>query len=231
MEANQIGFNAVKRKYASHIIYITGVHKNVRFTELQPHLNLSDPTISERLDDLEEAGFLKRTSYDEMPPRVEYALTHRGDELFDHLSVLFDWAADRDATLVGTGISEDAQNNIEGECLLCGDISGSDVDDRDKLPWFQTLDGLVDRIVRKNVMQIVVEVAANEPCRYSVLKDATGMDSDKLFSNRLRELRDAGLVERRANDENSSKTEYSLSSSGDDLAQCLIPLLDWADRG
>jgi DNA-binding HxlR family transcriptional regulator len=63
--------------------------ESFRFNELQDALDLSPNTLSRRLDELEEAGLLTRTTYDEIPPRVEYATTERLDALgptFDELS-------------------------------------------------------------------------------------------------------------------------------------------------
>lgn len=60
-----------------------------RFTTLERSLTgISPKTLSVRLKSLEEAGILTRTSYPEVPPRVEYALTAMGQELIpliDHM--------------------------------------------------------------------------------------------------------------------------------------------------
>lgn len=47
----------------------------IRFNQLQDELDLSPNTLSRRLEELVEAGFLVRNSYDEIPPRVEYEPT------------------------------------------------------------------------------------------------------------------------------------------------------------
>lgn len=49
--------------------------------------------VSRRLDEL-EAGLLVREQYDEIPPRVEYSLTRRGEELAHRLHPLLKWAAE-----------------------------------------------------------------------------------------------------------------------------------------
>jgi len=46
-----------------------------RFGELEDELDISPNTLSRRLNELVEAGFLTRTQYDEIPPRVEYETT------------------------------------------------------------------------------------------------------------------------------------------------------------
>jgi DNA-binding HxlR family transcriptional regulator len=50
-----------------------------RFGELERSLEgISPRTLSLRLRALEEEGILARTTYPEVPPRVEYALTEKG---------------------------------------------------------------------------------------------------------------------------------------------------------
>ncbi len=53
----------------------------IRFNELQDELGLSPNTLSRRLEELEEEGLLIRTSYDEIPPRVEYEPTQKLEAL------------------------------------------------------------------------------------------------------------------------------------------------------
>jgi len=53
-----------------------------RFTELEHSCRgISPRTLSERLRALENDGIVVRRSYTESPPRVEYELTQKGDDL------------------------------------------------------------------------------------------------------------------------------------------------------
>ncbi len=53
-----------------------------RFSELERSLQgISPRTLSLRLRALEEVGIVERHTYAEVPPRVEYALTDKGDAL------------------------------------------------------------------------------------------------------------------------------------------------------
>ena len=53
-----------------------------RFTELEHYCRgISPRTLSERLRALENEGIVVRRSYTESPPRVEYELTQKGDDL------------------------------------------------------------------------------------------------------------------------------------------------------
>jgi DNA-binding HxlR family transcriptional regulator len=53
-----------------------------RFCELERSLNgISPRTLSLRLRALEEEGIVERQTFAEVPPRVEYALTEKGEAL------------------------------------------------------------------------------------------------------------------------------------------------------
>ncbi|MGE0065997.1 MAG: winged helix-turn-helix transcriptional regulator [Solirubrobacterales bacterium] len=55
---------------------------NSRFCELERSLEgISPRTLSLRLRALEEEGIVERHTYPEVPPRVEYALTRKGEAL------------------------------------------------------------------------------------------------------------------------------------------------------
>src|ERR1700737_997404 len=54
----------------------------MRFNALRVMLgHISSKTLSQRLKLLEELGFVQREAFLEIPPRVEYRLTERGQEL------------------------------------------------------------------------------------------------------------------------------------------------------
>ena len=56
--------------------------ENKRFCELERSLEgISPRTLSLRLRCLEEHGIVERHTYPEVPPRVEYALTDKGEAL------------------------------------------------------------------------------------------------------------------------------------------------------
>ncbi|SFR55766.1 MULTISPECIES: winged helix-turn-helix transcriptional regulator [Halorubrum] len=86
--------STLSQKYAIQLVSIIGAHDSLRFAEIEAHLpTASTSTISKRLDEFEEAGLVSRTQYNEIPPRVEYALTKDGDELRARLEPLLEWAA------------------------------------------------------------------------------------------------------------------------------------------
>src|ERR1700753_3117520 len=53
-----------------------------RFCELEKSVgNINPRTLSQRLDDLEAHGIITKQSFAEMPPRTEYSLTKKGEDL------------------------------------------------------------------------------------------------------------------------------------------------------
>ena len=52
---------------------------------------ISSKTLAYRLHELEKGGILERHSYNEIPPRVEYNLTRKGQELVQSLIDLLQW--------------------------------------------------------------------------------------------------------------------------------------------
>jgi DNA-binding HxlR family transcriptional regulator len=71
---------------------------NNRFKLIKDDLKyISDTILSDRLKLLEKYGLINRTDFDEIPPKVEYSLTEKGDEL----SQLLDLMCQFSETVVG----------------------------------------------------------------------------------------------------------------------------------
>lgn len=67
--------------------------KTVRFKELQREIpDISQKMLTVTLRTLEDDGYVTRTVYPEVPPRVEYTLTSRTDSLLPHINALIGWA-------------------------------------------------------------------------------------------------------------------------------------------
>jgi DNA-binding HxlR family transcriptional regulator len=52
---------------------------------------ISSKTLAVRLKELEAAKILERQAYNEIPPRVEYRLTSKGQELVESIITLMNW--------------------------------------------------------------------------------------------------------------------------------------------
>ena len=67
--------------------------QTMRFKELQRGIpDISQKMLTVTLRTLEEDGYITRTVYPEVPPRVEYAVTARTESLIPHISALIGWA-------------------------------------------------------------------------------------------------------------------------------------------
>lgn len=65
----------------------------LRFGQLREAVDgISGKVLAETLRDLERDGLIRRMSYDEMPPRVEYRLSALGNTLQAPLTALARWA-------------------------------------------------------------------------------------------------------------------------------------------
>lgn len=89
-------FDLLGRRYAMEVVCIIAVHGTARFGTIESHLpSASTSTLSTRLSELVDAGFLSRIRYDEIPPRIEYELTADGEMLAARLQPLLSWVASR----------------------------------------------------------------------------------------------------------------------------------------
>lgn len=63
-----------------------------RFCELEKSVgNINPRTLSQRLDDLEEYGIITKQTFAEVPPRCEYTLTKKGEDLLPILQQMASW--------------------------------------------------------------------------------------------------------------------------------------------
>jgi len=64
----------------------------VRYMKFKQTLRgFSSKTLAIRLKELQKGGILERQAYNEIPPRVEYKLTTKGQELVESLIDLLHW--------------------------------------------------------------------------------------------------------------------------------------------
>ncbi|MFB6206026.1 MAG: winged helix-turn-helix transcriptional regulator [Haloglomus sp.] len=90
--------------------------------------------------------------------------------------------------------------------------------------------GVLDLLSRKYAIRVVCAVGALQPVRYGAVEEAFGEVSSSTLSARLRELVDAGLLDREQYDAIPPRVEYSLTDDGEALCTALNPLLDWAEE-
>ena len=90
------GFNytmsLIQGKYKMFILYTLMEFKVVRFNELKKYIgSISYKTLSSTLKELEKDDLVHREEYPQIPPKVEYSLTERGQSLTPILDNLCEW--------------------------------------------------------------------------------------------------------------------------------------------
>lgn len=84
-------------KWALLVLYILDKSnkRSMRFKELKQFMpDITQRMLSMTLRTLEEDGYVTRTAYAEIPPRVEYALTERAKSLKPILDSLLKWSVE-----------------------------------------------------------------------------------------------------------------------------------------
>jgi DNA-binding HxlR family transcriptional regulator len=88
--------DVISKKWALLIINAVGNYGSLRFNRLMEELRgISPKTLADTLKQLQDEGLLKRESFAEIPPRVEYSLTIDGRGLREAVVPILKWAATR----------------------------------------------------------------------------------------------------------------------------------------
>ena len=91
--------DVISKKWALLIVNAIGNNGKLRFNALMEELSgISPKTLSDTLKELQAEGLIKRETFAEIPPRVEYSLTGDGTELRRSIIPLLGWAARRTST-------------------------------------------------------------------------------------------------------------------------------------
>lgn len=107
----EYGLTLFGGKCRSRIICVLFAHKKLRYSEIRKEMyNITDAVLAATLKDLIEDGLIKRKSYDEIPPRVEYSLTEKGKSVVPILQSICKWS--------GIFYKEDNDNEMV-QCQKC----------------------------------------------------------------------------------------------------------------
>lgn len=88
--------DVISKKWALLIINAIGNYGSLRFNKLMEELHgISPKTLADTLKQLQNEQLLKRESFAEIPPRVEYSLTEDGRGLREAVVPILKWAATR----------------------------------------------------------------------------------------------------------------------------------------
>lgn len=88
-------------KWSLLIVHTLSGEERLRFSVLRRRIpDISQKMLTSTLRTLEADGYVRRTVYPEVPPRVEYALTDRARSLLPIVRSLTDWAQDHMAAIL-----------------------------------------------------------------------------------------------------------------------------------
>lgn len=82
----------ISGKWRMKIIYVLACMKTVRYSVLKRNIEgITHKMLSTQLKDLEQFGIVLRTEYPQVPPKVEYALTEKGQSLLPIILSMCEW--------------------------------------------------------------------------------------------------------------------------------------------
>ncbi|HEX6560522.1 MAG TPA: helix-turn-helix domain-containing protein [Nitrososphaera sp.] len=91
-ETAQLRRIITKRGTLEILIPLCCTTEPVRYKQFRETIKgISSKTLAVRLKELEKGGILERRAYGEIPPRVEYRLTAKGQELVESVIRLLQW--------------------------------------------------------------------------------------------------------------------------------------------
>ena len=89
----EYGLEVFGGKWKSRIICVLAAKKVLRYSELRSEMgNITDAVLASALKELIRDQIIARRSYDEIPPRVEYQLTEKGESVVPILQGICRWA-------------------------------------------------------------------------------------------------------------------------------------------
>lgn len=107
----EYGLDVFGGKWNSRIICVLAEKETLRYSELRSELtNITDAVLGASLKALMKNEMIKRKSYDEIPPRVEYSLTEKGLSVVPILQGICQWS--------GAYHKEDTEN-VMPHCQKC----------------------------------------------------------------------------------------------------------------
>jgi DNA-binding HxlR family transcriptional regulator len=87
-------------------------------------------------------------------------------------------------------------------------------------------------LIGKRWTGVIVQVliASDQPLRFSQIASSVPELSDRLLSERMKELEARGLIRRTVREGPPVRVEYELTEMGDDLRQAVDAMQTWARR-
>ncbi len=89
----EYGLDIFGGKWKSRIICVLAAADLMRYNEVRKELgNITDAVLAAMLKELLADGLISRKQYEQIPPRVEYALTEKGRSVLPILQSICHWS-------------------------------------------------------------------------------------------------------------------------------------------
>ena len=89
-------FKRIGGKWKLPILWHLADRETVRYNELKRSVRgVTNMMLTKCLRELEDYGLVLRRQYNEVPPRVEYSLSERGNKLLPALEALYAWGREQ----------------------------------------------------------------------------------------------------------------------------------------
>lgn len=82
----------INGKWKIRIMYLLSVNSILRYGELKLELpGVTHKMLAKQLKEMETDGILNRKEYKQVPPKVEYSLTEKGESLIPIINSICNW--------------------------------------------------------------------------------------------------------------------------------------------
>lgn len=89
----EYGMSIFGGKWNSRVICVLAGMGTLRYSEIRKEMgNITDAVLTGALKNLIREGIVDRKSYDQIPPRVEYSLTEKGNSVVPILQSICKWS-------------------------------------------------------------------------------------------------------------------------------------------
>lgn len=89
----EYGLDIFGGKWNSRVICVLAEMGTLRYSQIRSEMtNITDAVLASTLKSLISNDIVERRSYDEIPPRVEYSLTEKGQSVVPILQSICQWA-------------------------------------------------------------------------------------------------------------------------------------------
>lgn len=89
----EYGLKIFGSRWNARIICVLSAKEVLRYSELRKQIgNITDAVLAASLKSLIESEIVVRKSYDEVPPRVEYSLSEKGDSVVPIIQSICKWS-------------------------------------------------------------------------------------------------------------------------------------------